>query len=85
MEETISADQASRDFYKLLRQVRTGQSFVITEEGKPIARIVPLESAGARDAAKASLLARLRSQPAMNLGPWTREELYEDSPPQAGP
>jgi prevent-host-death family protein len=74
----VTAADANRDFSKLLRAVRDGDSFVITSHGKPVAKIVPFVTHDrVRDAAKATLLARLRSQRAVNIGRWTREELYE--------
>lgn len=78
MDETISAADANREFSRLLREVREGNSFVVTSHGRPVARIVPVTNdLQAREAARQRLLERLRSQPAMNIGPWTRDELYE--------
>jgi prevent-host-death family protein len=78
MSKAVSAADANRDFSKLLRAVRDGDSFVITSHGKPVAKIVPFVAQDrVRDAAKATLLARLRAQRAINIGRWTRDELYE--------
>jgi len=78
MSKAVSAADANRDFSKLLRSVRDGESFVITSYGKPVAKIVPFVAQDrVRDAAKATLLARLRTQGAINIGRWTRDELYE--------
>lgn len=79
MEEVISAAEANRAFSQLLRGVREGRSYIVTAHGRPVARILPVEArdgiaAGARDV----LFARLRAQPAQDIGRWTREELYED-------
>ncbi len=75
----VSAADANRRFSELLRQVRRGRSFVVTSHGKPVARLVPVDegdhvSVRARDL----LLDRLQSQPVTDIGPWSREELYED-------
>ena len=79
MDETISAAEANREFSRLLREVREGNSFTVTSHGRPIARIVPVsESSSTREAAKQKLLERLRNQPVLNAGPWTRDELYDD-------
>jgi prevent-host-death family protein len=79
MDQAISAAEANRQFSKLLRAVRRGHSYVVTSHGRPVAKIIPV---GAHDevmtAARASLIARLRSQPVVDIGPWAREELYED-------
>ena len=79
MDQSISAAEANRAFSRLLRQVREdGQSFVITAHGKPVARISPCGPEDAqREAARAKLFARLDKQPAIDIGPWSREELYE--------
>ena len=77
MSHTISAADANRDFSKLLRDVRNGNSVVITNHGKPIAKIIPFASDPVRAAAKKILLARLEAQPAIDIGPWTRDELYD--------
>jgi prevent-host-death family protein len=80
MGNAVSAADANRDFSKLLRRVREGGSYVITNHGKPVAKIVPIDGADpVRAAAKRALLGRLRAQPAMvPAGRWTRDELYED-------
>lgn len=78
MSAAVSAADANRDFSRLLRDVRNGKSVVITSHGKPVAKIVPyVAQDGVRAAAKARLLARLRSQKAIDIGPWTRDELHE--------
>lgn len=79
MEETISAAEANRRFSALLRDVRDGQTYIVTSHGKPVARIMPVagdERVSAR--ARELLLARLESQPVVQAGRWTRDELYED-------
>ncbi|MET0367474.1 MAG: type II toxin-antitoxin system prevent-host-death family antitoxin [Methylobacterium sp.] len=81
MEKTISAAEANRGFSEILRGVRDGHSYVVTNHGRPVARIVPAEREdAARDAKKEALLERLRRQPVTNAGRWTRDELYEDEP-----
>jgi prevent-host-death family protein len=79
MDEIVSAAEANRNFSQILRSVREGQSYVVTSHGRPVARIVPAE--GQEHLAshlKTALLARLRSQPIAPVGPWTRDELYDD-------
>ncbi|HEV8677905.1 MAG TPA: type II toxin-antitoxin system prevent-host-death family antitoxin [Stellaceae bacterium] len=78
MDKVVSAAQANRSFSQLLRSVREGDSYVVTSHGRPVARIVPIREDAVRKRARELLLARLRSQPAIDIGPWTREELYED-------
>jgi len=79
MEKVVSAAEANRRFSRLLRSVREGDSYVVTAHGHPVAKIIPIRREEAlRDKAWQALLARLRSQPVIDIGPWTREELYED-------
>ena len=79
MDQSISAAEANRNFSMLMRGVRDGHSYVVTSHGKPIARIVPAdEPDNAAEAARLALLTRLRNQPAIDAGRWTRDELYED-------
>lgn len=78
MDRPVSAADANRSFSQILREVREGTSFVVTAHGKPVARIVPFKPGSeARLAARDALLKRLAAQPAMECGPWTRDELYE--------
>jgi prevent-host-death family protein len=79
MDQRISAAEANRAFSRLLREVREdGRSFVVTAHGTPVARIVPCDAAdAARDAARVALLARLDAQPVVDVGRWSRDELYE--------
>ncbi|MFZ1009389.1 MAG: type II toxin-antitoxin system prevent-host-death family antitoxin, partial [Candidatus Sulfotelmatobacter sp.] len=75
-----SAADANRNFSRLLREIKEGKSYVVTSHGKPVARIEPVltkKSRSAAERAKSSLLARLRRQPVIDIGPWTREELYD--------
>ena len=79
MDDAISAADANRSFSSLLRRVREGRSVVVTSHGKPVAKIVPIGEADARTAqgARAALLTRLRDEPVVKVGRWTRDELYE--------
>lgn len=80
MDEAVSAADANRSFSRILRSVREGRTIVVTSHGKPVAKIVPI---GERDdlmteGARAALLLRLRAEPVLDVGRWTRDELYED-------
>jgi prevent-host-death family protein len=78
MEKAVSAADANRKFSQILRDVREGQSYVVTSHGKAVARIVPLKEPSRETAkARSSLLARLRSERVVKIGCWTRDELYE--------
>jgi prevent-host-death family protein len=77
MQKSISAAEANRKFSELLRGVKAGQSYVVTSHGRPVARIEPIEKEHDADRARDALLKRLRSQKAIDIGPWTRDELYD--------
>jgi len=81
-DEIVSAAEANRAFSRLLRGVRDGRSYVVTSHGQPVARLVPAseqdeETQRLRHAARRALFERLSAQPALNIGHWTRDELYE--------
>ena len=77
MEKTISATDAKRRFLRLLREVRGGQSFVVTRHGRAVARIAPVKEDRAVGAsARSFLLRRLRSEAVVKIGRWKREALY---------
>ena len=79
MDQAISAADANRNFSALLRAVREGNSYVVTNHGKPVARIVPADRHDKTAAtARTLLLKRLAAQPVVDAGPWSRDELYED-------
>ena len=78
MEKAISAADANRKFSQLLRDVREGQSYVVTSHGKPVARIAPFkEDRATAVRARASLLDRLRAERVVKIGRWKREDLYD--------
>jgi prevent-host-death family protein len=80
MDKVVTASDANRKFSELLRTVRAGQSYVVTAHGRPIAKLVPFgEHEERRSAAKAALVKRLRKQRTVNIGRWSRNDLYEDS------
>jgi prevent-host-death family protein len=83
MDKTISAAEANRHFSRVLREVREqGATYVVTSHGEPVARITPpvedAEAVKRREEAWKKLLERLRRQPAMNSGPWSRDEAHDD-------
>lgn len=79
MEHSISAADANRNFSSVLRAVRDGASYVVTNYGKPVARIVPAgRHEAVASAARDLLLQRLATQQVTEIGRWSRDELYED-------
>jgi len=79
VEKAVSAADANRKFSQLLRGVREGESYVVTAHGRPVARIIPvLRTTAVGDRARAGLLKRLRRTAVVDVGRWTRDELYDD-------
>jgi len=84
--ETIPAAEANRRFSELLRGVREeGRSYIVTSHGRPVAKVLPMDDVdnevaqkAARREANERLMERLRSQPALNLGKFNREDVYDD-------
>jgi prevent-host-death family protein len=69
MEEPVSAADANRHFSRLLHDVRTGRSYVVTSHGNRVARLIPAEQhANTLVSACDSLLARLERQPVIDAG-----------------
>lgn len=82
-EETVSAADANRKFSSLVRGVREARAtYVVTAHGRPVAKIIPYNGSDdlVRSKARGALFERLRSQPVMDVGAWTRDELYDDAP-----
>ena len=78
MDKVVTSATACHRFRDLMRGVRRGDSYVITSQGRPIARLSPVEpQADLRDAAQAVLFQRLARQAASDVGPWARTSLYE--------
>jgi prevent-host-death family protein len=79
--KTVTAAEANRHFSRLLGEVRRGETVIVTSHGTPVAKIVPAETADEatrREAARRELFERLRSQPALNLGKMSRDEMHDD-------
>jgi prevent-host-death family protein len=76
MEKAISAADANRKFSQVLREVKEGQSYVVTSHGKAVARIEPVVGRS-KGNAKGALLARLEAQPVRRIGRWKRDDLYD--------
>ena len=80
MDKAVSAADANRNLSQFLRRVRRGRSYVVTNHGKPVAVLVPTtETSIIAAGGRAALLTRLRSQRALDIGRWSRDELYKDA------
>ncbi|HET8985163.1 MAG TPA: type II toxin-antitoxin system Phd/YefM family antitoxin [Trueperaceae bacterium] len=83
-EEVVSAAEANRQFSRILREVHGGRAFLITSHGRPVARITPADDENhTSQISHSALIARLEGQSVIDIGPWSRGELYEDDPGDA--
>ena len=63
--KSIGSFEAKTHLPRILKQVEAGETFVVTRNGKPVARIAPVERARVKDAQ--DVLRRLRAL-RLNLG-----------------
>jgi prevent-host-death family protein len=78
----VPTAEGNRRFSRLLRGVREGRRYLVTAHGRPVGRLLPPAGEDeidhrVREAAKRELLRRLANQPVHDIGPWTRDQLYE--------
>ena len=77
--KTVTAAEANRQFSKILREVRGGETVLVTSHGEPVAKIAPARAPdAARAEAKRQLIKHLRAQPTLNLPRVSRNELYDE-------
>ncbi len=76
MDRPITASEANQRFSEMLRDVANGESFTVTSRGRPVARVVPVQRKGGREAVK-RLIAYFEANPVGRTGPWTRDDLYD--------
>jgi prevent-host-death family protein len=82
MDKEVALREANQGFAKYVRAVETGESFVITRRGKPVARLIPIEP-GKRALTPDQQAARLRALERMQRGidmggaRFRRDDLYE--------
>jgi prevent-host-death family protein len=81
MDRSITASDANRNFSEVLRQVEHGEAIAVTRHGKTVAHILPADNETKNRAARAqrlkAYLERAAQRPVIDIGPWTRDELYE--------
>ena len=76
MDRTITASEANRHFAVILRDARRGEAFVVTSRGRPVARVVPVDTAAPKDDVN-NLLVFLDGLPRRSAGARIRDDLYE--------
>ncbi|MDX8438385.1 type II toxin-antitoxin system Phd/YefM family antitoxin [Mesorhizobium australafricanum] len=79
MDDTVSIADIEFKLPSILHGVREGQSYVVVSNGRPVARIVPVNThENPLPRLRAALLSRLERQPLVGAGNWTRDDAYED-------
>ena len=81
MTNTISLREANQRFARCIREVEAGAEYVITRNGRPVARLVPIGGqrtlTAAQDAALARTLCRMTKGWPIGAGPLDRAALHE--------
>lgn len=79
MNKRVTASEANRHFSRILKSVKNGKAVTLTSHGEVVARIEPAtDQDEVREQAWKNLLAELSKKPAIDIGSWTRDELYDD-------
>lgn len=77
MERAITASDANQRFSEMLRAVQSGDSFVVTSRGRPVAKVTPVDDLSEQARKGEALLEYMKSRPRRRLEGWRREDLYE--------
>jgi prevent-host-death family protein len=77
---SVTEAEARRHFSELLEEVRRGETILVTSEGQAVVELRPANerSEEEKNAGWQALLHRLKTQPPVSAGKWTRDELYDD-------
>ena len=80
MGKVVTAAEANRNFSTLLRAVAAGETVTVTSHGRPVADIVPRKAEVDKEKRRRdfrAFLDQMAARPVQNIGPWSRDELYE--------
>ena len=81
MSKTLTLREANQNFSRCIREVQAGEEFVITREGRPVARLVPVSGVRVLTTEQEAALARTMARAAegwdLQAGPLDRDSLYE--------
>jgi prevent-host-death family protein len=81
MSKTISLREANQGFARCIRDVEAGEEYVVTRNGTPVARIVPVPGRRVltpeQEAARARTRARMEKGWPIGAGPLDRNKLHE--------
>jgi len=81
MSKTVSLREANQSFARCIREVEAGEEFVITRNGKPVARLLPVSGRRVltpeQEAAWARTKRRMEEGWNVGAGPIDRDSLRE--------
>jgi prevent-host-death family protein len=81
MSKSISLREANQAFARCVREVEAGEEYVITRNGRPVARLVPFGGrrvlSPEQQAARARARARMEQGWPIAAGPLDRDSLHE--------
>jgi len=82
MTKTITLREANQGFARCVREVESGEEYVITRNGVPVARLVPAVTgrrslSPAQEAALVRTRARMANGWPIGAGPLERDKLHE--------
>lgn len=79
MSKTITLRDANQGFSRCIREVESGEEFIITRNGVPVARLSPAGETRTLTPEQEAALSRLAetSWP-LNIGRLNREEIYQE-------
>jgi prevent-host-death family protein len=79
MSKTISLRDANQGFSRCISEVEVGEEFVITRNGKPVARLMPVDAKRMLTPDQEAALARLGDTTwPLNIGRFNRDEIYKE-------
>lgn len=83
MSRTITLREANQAFSRCIREVEAGEEFVITRNGTPVARLLPVNGrrilTPEQEAARARARAIMEKGWEIGAGPLNRDELYDNA------
>jgi prevent-host-death family protein len=81
MSKTISLREANQAFARCVRDVEAGAEYIITRNGRPVARLMPASSrrilSPVQQAARARARGRMEKGWPIGAGPLDRDSLHE--------
>ncbi|MBV8778163.1 MAG: type II toxin-antitoxin system prevent-host-death family antitoxin [Alphaproteobacteria bacterium] len=82
MSKTISLRDANQRFSRCIREVEAGEDFVITRNGRPVARLAPMGPSrrltAEQEAARERALEIMREGQLLGTERFNRNEIYEE-------